>query len=376
MREKGRESVVLAFSGGVDSCYAAQKLVESGYKVKLMMLNLGGDQEEIEKAESEAKQLGLELTVVEMQQEFREKVVEYFAHSYLSGRTPAPCALCNVEIKWRALYQMMLERGADVMATGHYFKVVEEQGVYYVAKAEDSIKDQSYFLWALPQHYLTRAVTPMADVIKSEVMELLPSGRKAKESMGLCFLRGEDYREYLKREHGESIKRGDVVDREGNLVGSHLGVALYTIGQKRGLNFIGSCDSTRKEASRTKKCGTAESKTTMSGGDREWKKMSVVGTDAESNQVVVGGESELYSHNLIISNCVIPNRKRLLESRQISVMIRGYGRNPSGYATVRPYGEGLHITLDQPAWAAAAGQPVVLYEGNLVVGGGILEKYY
>ena len=105
-------------------------------------------------------------------------------------------------------------------------------------------------------------------------------------------------------------------------------------------------------------------------------KLAVVGCDAHSNTLVVGRENELYSHTLIITNCVVPNRERLFESKKISVMVRGFGHNPSGYATVTPCGTGLKVELAEPAWAAAVGQPVVLYEGDLVVGGGFLEKYY
>ena len=337
-----KESVLLAFSGGMDSRTAARLLLEE-YEVESLTLDTTGDADLLLSAKRYATELGIEHSSLDVQAEFRHRIIDYFTDSYAAGRTPAPCTVCNPMIKWRYLIDEADRRGIEHVATGHYFNIERYNNHLYVARADDSRKDQSYYLWGLSQHVLQRALTPMGHVIKDNIR----SGfMHAKESMGLCFLRGESYRDYISRTQPALTLKGDVVDTEGRKVGSHAGVAFYTIGQKRGFE----CE--------------------LSG-------VAVVGIDAAMNRIIVGKDAELYHSTLEINDCNIVDKEEFMQANDVRVVIRGIGRNPEEYMhRAEPAGEGYRIHLSDPAWAPAAGQPVVFYRQNRVIGGGIVERYY
>ena len=337
-----KESVLLAFSGGMDSRTAARLLLEE-YEVESLTLDTTGDADLLLSAKQYASELGIEHSSLDVQAEFRHRIIDYFTDSYAAGRTPAPCTVCNPMIKWRYLIDEADRRGIEHVATGHYFNIERYNNHLYVARADDSRKDQSYYLWGLSQHVLQRALTPMGHVIKDNIR----SGfMHAKESMGLCFLRGESYRDYISRTQPALTLKGDVVDTEGRKVGSHAGVAFYTIGQKRGFE----CE--------------------LSG-------VAIVGIDAAMNKIIVGKDAELYHSTLEINNCNIVDKEEFMQADDVRVVIRGIGRNPQEYMhRAEPSGEGYRIHLNDPAWAPAAGQPVVFYRQNRVIGGGIVERYY
>ena len=337
-----KESVLLAFSGGMDSRTAARLLLEE-YEVESLTLDTTGDADLLLSAKRYATELGIEHSSLDVQAEFRHRIIDYFTDSYAAGRTPAPCTVCNPMIKWRYLIDEADRRGIEHVATGHYFNIECYNNHLYVARADDSRKDQSYYLWGLSQHVLQRALTPMGHVIKDNIR----SGfTHAKESMGLCFLRGESYRDYIGRTQPALTLKGDVVDTEGRKVGSHAGVAFYTIGQKRGFE----CELTG---------------------------VAVVGIDAAMNRIIVGKDAELYHSTLEINDCNIVDREEFMQANDVRVVIRGTGRNPQEYMRrAEPAGEGYRIHLNDPAWAPAAGQPVVFYRQNRVIGGGIVERYY
>ena len=332
-------SVLLGFSGGIDSSAAVGILQESGYRVVALTLNTTGDEELLSQAQKQAAQLCIEHHIKDVRADFQQKIVDYFISSYLQGRTPAPCTMCNPLVKWHHLVVEADRLGVDKIATGHYFNVEEFDGRYYVARAADSRKDQSYYLWGLSQQVLQRVVTPMGDVIKSDIN---PAAKRQKESMGLCFLRGVQYGDFIASYAPEACRKGDVVTLAGDVVGEHDGVAFYTIGQKRGLV----------------------------GG-------SVVSIDAKCNRLIVGGKQDLYHTTLEVCDCNIVSEEELLSSDNISVVVRGFGHNPKEYAkSIEPIEGGYRVVLDDPAYAPAAGQPVVFYRDNRVIGGGILESYY
>ena len=337
-----KESVLLAFSGGMDSRTAARLLLEE-YEVESLTLDTTGDADLLLSAKRYATELGIEHSSLDVQAEFRHRIIDYFTDSYAAGRTPAPCTVCNPMIKWRYLIDEADRRGIEHVATGHYFNIECYNNHLYVARADDSRKDQSYYLWGLSQHVLQRALTPMGHVIKDNIR----SGfTHAKESMGLCFLRGESYRDYIGRTQPALTLKGDVVDTEGRKVGSHAGVAFYTIGQKRGFE----CELTG---------------------------VAVVGIDAAMNRIIVGKDAKLYHSTLEINDCNIVDREEFMQANDVRVVIRGIGRNPQEYMRrAEPAGEGYRIHLNDPAWAPAAGQPVVFYRQNRVIGGGIVERYY
>ena len=336
------KSVVLGFSGGIDSMTAAQLLKRDGYNVRAVTLDTVGDTTLVETAALRARELGIDFNVVDVRSDFSKYIIDYFTQSYRLGRTPAPCTVCNPLIKWHHLSKCADEIGADYVATGHYFKVVHYNNHYYVARAADSAKDQSYYLWGLGQSLLSRILTPMCDIIKSDVKQNFSDKR---ESMGLCFLQGRSYRDFLVEKCGDVVRCGDIVDTEGRKVGRHDGVAFYTIGQKRGL-------------------------------DMELSGVAVVGINAERNELIVGPQEMLFHETLEIGGCNIVDEDELLSADDISVIVRGIGRNPSGFArSIERTKSGYKISLSDPAWAPAVGQPLVFYRQNIVIGGGIVESF-
>ncbi len=331
--------VVLAYSGGIDSTAAVDILLAQGYDVTAMMLSVvEGDEQSVKSARARAVESGVEFELIDCRELFQREVIDNFVAEYIAGRTPAPCTRCNPLIKWRLLAEYAHKIGAAHIATGHYFSVKEYNGKYYVARARDPRKDQSYYLWGLSQEVLRMALTPMADRIKEEVKATSPI---KKESMGICFLRGCHYSTLIES-HGGHIERGDILSREGGKVGEHRGLAYYTIGQKRGEGIPAG--------------------------------LAVIEIDAERNLLVVGENQYLYRSELIIENCNIVDSEELLSATDITVVVRGLGLNPEGYATVSEgASKGVYIIhLSHPAWACAEGQPVVLYRGDRVIGGGYL----
>ncbi len=337
-----KHRILLAFSGGIDSITSVGQLL-SEWNVETLTLDTIGDADMIRSACESAQRLGVKHSVLDVREDFKHQIINYFIESYAAGRTPAPCTVCNPLIKWRYLIDEADRRGIEHVATGHYFNVVEHNGHHYVARADDSRKDQSYYLWGLSESILRRALTPMGHMIKAEVRRQFSS---PKESMGVCFLQGESYRDYITRHCPALATEGEVVNGHGEVVGRHAGVAFYTIGQKRGFEC--------REAGRV-----------------------VVSMDVERNRIVVGSDSELYHSTLEIERCNIIDQEEFIYSKDMQAVVRGIGRNPEGFVSrVEPTERGYRIHLDNPAWAPAIGQPVVFYRQNRVVGGGFLERYY
>lgn len=337
------KSVVLGFSGGMDSITAARKLTAEGWRVVAVTLDTVGDALMLDKAQRVAAEMGIEHHIVDVREAFQRYIIDYFISEYKRGCTPAPCTVCNSTIKWRFLIEQADALGIEKVATGHYFRVEREGDKYFVARAADRTKDQSYYLWDLPQSVLSRVITPMSEMIKSNVRENFTDKR---ESMGICFLRGRSYREFLTQHAPEVLRGGDIVTTEGDVVGQHDGVAFYTIGQKRGMEL-------------------------SVGG------LAVVDIDASRNIIIVGTPDKLYKHTLDITQCNIVDKKLFESAGDVSLIIRGIGRNPEGYIiNKKPIAEGYRITLEHPAWAPAIGQPVVFYRQNRVLGGGFISRYF
>ena len=333
------ERVLLGFSGGIDSVTSVRLLKERGYDVVTLTLDMVGDEQLLRRASLRASELGVEHHILDVREAFRRHVVDYFTSSYLSGHTPAPCTVCNPAIKWRFMADYADRLGIEHIASGHYFKVVHRNDKYYVARAADSSKDQSYYLWGLDQRTLSRIVTPMGDAIKQQVKADFEDKR---ESMGVCFLQGQLYRDFIISHSPSAAAKGDVVDAEGRVVGKHDGIAFYTVGQKRGFE-----------------CSLAGA--------------VVVDVDAEHNRLVVGSNNDLYKQTIDISDCVVVDSEELFTADDISVVVRGLGRNPEGFLQhVEPLADGYRLHLSTPAWALALGQPVVLYRGECVLGGGFI----
>ena len=352
-----KQSVLLGFSGGIDSCTSARKLSDEGYHVVALTIDTMGDMAMVNKARTKAEEIGAEWLMYDAREEFKREIIDYFCQEYAMGHTPAPCTRCNTAIKWKILANEADRRGIEHIATGHYFNIIQRDGLYYVAKGLDSAKDQSYYLWGLTQEVLSRAITPMGNAIKSEVKSVF---KDKSESMGVCFLQGLPYADFL-RNHNIAMHEGNIVDEAGNvcyrskgLLPSRMltdisidtqpyGIARYTIGQRRGV-------------------GIPEGK-------------RVIGIDAALNNIVVGDNSRLYHNTLTVAEYNIVCREELLTASDITIKIRGIGRNPELPVRIAESPHGYIVTTDDPAWAPAIGQPLVFYRNNLVIGGGIVVDF-
>ncbi|MBR5866224.1 MAG: tRNA 2-thiouridine(34) synthase MnmA [Alistipes sp.] len=333
------ESVLLGFSGGIDSCTSAQRLKDEGYRVVALTIDTMGDDAMVAKARAKAEEIDVEWLMYDAREEFKRDIIDYFCNEYAAGHTPAPCTRCNPMIKWRTLLSEANRLGIKRIATGHYFNIAQHDNRYYVAKGIDENKDQSYYLWGLSQETLARAITPMGNAIKSNVKQAF---RDKSESMGICFLKGLPYAEFLKNQ-GITMPEGDIITQQGVVCGTHNGIARYTIGQRRGV-------------------GIPEG-------------MRVIAIDAKANRIVVGANELLYHHNLHIADCNIVCEEELLTASDITIKIRGIGRNPQLPVKVEATADGYIVKTQDPAWAPALGQPLVFYRNNLVIGGGIVVGF-
>src|SRR5512139_1125851 len=277
--------VVVAMSGGVDSSVAAALLKEQGYDVVGMMLRLWSEPgkedsnrcctpDSMAQARRVAAKLDIPFYVIDAKNVFRETVVQYFLDGYARGETPNPCLLCNRQIRWTFLLDHALALGADYMATGHYVRIRrDERGKSELLRAVDRSKDQSYVLHVLDQEKLARALFPIGDYPKTEIRQIaekhgLPTASR-KDSQDLCFLAGEDYRNFLQRNAAEMLKPGEIITRFGEVLGEHNGLANYTIGQRKGLGVASPVP------------------------------LYVITKHTESNALVVGTQDELGSSALI-----------------------------------------------------------------------------
>ncbi|MEG1635683.1 MAG: tRNA 2-thiouridine(34) synthase MnmA [Rikenellaceae bacterium] len=341
--------VSVGVSGGVDSAATVLMLKNQGFSVKGVHFSvLSENNSDYISKLSES----LEIDIIEcnVSKIFDKNIVTPFISDYMSGRTPSPCVECNPMIKWSVVRSCAEQIGASVWATGHYARVVKQNGFYYVARGADILKDQSYYLWKLDQQTLAGALMPLGSYSKVEIKKYMENkGFMAlshqKESMGVCFLGPGGYKELL-RERVPDIHNlcgGEIVDRTGKVVGTHDGYPFYTIAQHRRLGID--------------------------------KGLCVVEIDKANNRLVIGDENELYVDNFFVENYQFINRDEIAESGVLEVKVRGVGRNPVGYCKVDFVDDKLLRVslLTSSAWAIANGQPAVFYIKERVVGGGYLK---
>jgi tRNA-specific 2-thiouridylase len=345
--------VVVGMSGGVDSSVAAALLVERGYRVIGITMNLAGSGyrcgslENADDARRVADQLGIRFYVADYQDRFREEVIEpFFADAYLSGRTPSPCVVCNQRFKFRRLLEQGRALGAGAVATGHYARIDTDacSGEHRLRRARDSRKDQSYFLFRLGPEQLRSTLFPLGELTKSEVREkaraLGVATAEKPESQEICFVPDGDYARVVE-EVGEAglPREGEIVDREGTVLGRHKGVHHFTVGQRRGLGVSGT------------------------------RRLYVSEVDAERNRVVVGGPNELFCAGARIEGLSwVSGRPPPFPVRAL-VQVRY--RHPGAPARLEIHTNGeLRAHFDEPVRAVAPGQAAVFYDGDVVLGGG------
>jgi len=351
---KGR--AVMAMSGGVDSSTAAALLIEQGYEVIGVMMRLWSDKgpeanrccsgEAIEGARRVCEVLGIPFHLVDYGREFKSLVVDYFIREYAHGRTPNPCLACNRRIKFGLLLRYALDMGADYLATGHYARVRRTDGEYQLLKGVDPDKDQSYFLYMLGQRELAHLLLPLGEYTKKEVRAMakrlnLPVAERA-ESQDLCFVSDGDYRRFLKKHAPEAVRPGPIVDKSGRVIGGHKGLPFYTIGQRGGLGIAAS------------------------------QALYVLKIDVERNALVVGTADDLGRRKLTAREVNFVSGRKPEGPFEVTAKIRRQAAEVS--ATLTPISGGrVTLAFAEPLRDITPGQGVVFYQGEIVLGGGIIK---
>lgn len=358
-----KKKVMLAMSGGIDSSVAAILLKKQGYDIvgvtyrvwdyiseSCMSKETGCcSVENIFEAKKLAESLGFEHHIVDYRDLFRQTVIADFISEYSAGRTPNPCVLCNSKIKWGELLQFSNHHQCDFIATGHYAKIIYENGRYYLSKGKDTLKDQSYFLWKLSQENLSKTLFPLGDLDKNEVREIARENgyekiSKKKESQEICFVPDDDYRRFLKENIShfeEKFKPGNFISEQGKILGRHQGIPFYTIGQRKGLK--------------------------IATGNPVY----ITRIDLATNNIILGNADELKQQKLSLKNVNLMKYEILAENFKAEVKIRY--RNSGNFGTLKQTEKGIEIFFDSPVSAITPGQSAVFYEGNHLIGGGIIE---
>ncbi len=354
-----KKRVVVAMSGGVDSSVAAALLVEQGYDVVGMMMRLWSEPgigpaapanrcctpDQMADARRVAGLLGIPFYVVDVQDHFRQTIVQFFIDEHEYGRTPNPCIECNRQIRFTYLLERALALDADYLATGHYAQVVHTPSGYQLRKGHDEHKDQSYVLHVLDQDKLGKALFPIGSYTKPEVRELaqkfgLPVASKS-ESQDLCFLGDGDYRRFLQEYSQKASQPGPILTSGGEELGQHEGLPFYTIGQRKGLGISASVP------------------------------LFVLRKDVARNALIVGPKSELGQQTLIARDVNWLSGQPPQEPIEAQIKIRYKAKGIQG--TVVNLGNGRsQVTFHEPVFGVTAGQGAVFYDGDVCLGGGII----
>lgn len=358
--------IAIGLSGGVDSAVAAKKLKDEGHEVIGLFLKLWSDPlckvkgenrccdtEALFDARRVAQVLDIPFYVINARDEFKKAVVDDFLDEYEKLRTPNPCIICNQKIKFDLMLQKALSLGCDKMATGHYARIKKENKHFVLLKGEDEIKDQSYMLYRLSQKQLSYALFPLGKMVKKKVRQLairweLPIKEKP-ESQEICFFGDRDYRNFLKRYlDKKNFMSGDIVTTDGKIIGKHKGLINYTVGQRKGID--------------------QDLKTFINNKTPKY----VVGFDAKKNRLIVGNNKEVYKKEMIISDL---NWINILDpefaGKTLEVKIR-YRHNAVLCEAEKINQNKIKIVFNKPERAITPGQSAVFYEGEKVLGGGII----
>lgn len=349
---KPNSRVLLGMSGGTDSSVAALLLQDAGYEVtgvSFRFFEKDDNTEYLDDAQELCRRLGIEHIISDQRELFKTTIIDYFIGEYMDGQTPVPCTLCNNYLKWPLLRQLADKLGIYYIATGHYVQKQKIDNFWHITNGVDEDKNQSFFLWGLPQDIMERMLLPMGELTKERVREIaMERGflkvAKKRDSLGVCFC-PMDYRTFLRNNvAAESIQRGKFYDTDGNFIAYHDGFPFYTIGQRRGLGID------LNQAVFVKEIIPAE------------------------NKVVLGDLHSLERTEFYLKDWNITNPTLLLDRDDVIVKIR-YRKQANRCTVTRQPDNTLKVTLHEPLTAIAPGQAAAFYRGDTLLGGGIIVEY-
>lgn len=354
------EKALIAMSGGVDSSVAAYLMQQSGYHcigatmhlcnhIRLKSSGDGYVPDSAADAKAVAKKLGMDFLLLDHREDFRQKVIDSFVDCYEHGGTPNPCVTCNRYLKFGVLLDRALEMGCDCIVTGHYAKICQDSttGRYLLYRAEDRGKDQTYFLYSLTQHQLAHTQFPLGELSKEQVRLIAQEqgflNARKRDSQDICFIPDGDYLQFIKQYTGKEYPGGDYLDAKGNVLGRHTGAVGYTIGQRKGLG--------------------------IALGEPAY----VCAKDMEQNTVTLGKNEDLFRSGLRANDWNWIPFPAPAEPIRVTAKVRY--RHIEQPATVYPEENGFaRVEFDEPQRAITTGQAVVLYDGDLVIGGGTITE--
>ncbi|MCK5068981.1 MAG: tRNA 2-thiouridine(34) synthase MnmA [Desulfocapsa sp.] len=339
--------VGIAMSGGVDSTACALLLQKTcdvhGFFMQLAQPDL---KQQLKRVKDTAARCNIPLTVIDLQAHFEEKVLNYFEDTYLQGRTPNPCMICNPEIKFGLFMDAILKHGMERIATGHYANIVEDDGCFFLQQGEDVLKDQSYFLARLTQEQLAQVDFPLGTMTKSTVYDFVEehgfTDFRGQESQDVCFLKDESVGNFLKTRNPDSAVAGDIIHVDGQVLGQHNGITNYTIGQRRGLGIAAPAP------------------------------LYVIRIDASENRIIVGENEALFQKEIEIKNILWNCNRRAKPNNNYLVRIR-YGHKGQPAELKQIAEDHYRITFTEKQRAVTPGQFAVIYANACVIGSGEIQ---
>lgn len=351
--------IAVAMSGGVDSSVCAYLVKQScaslfGATMKLYTpcteQNTDrpcGTDRDIADARSTCDSLGISHNVYDFSRCFKEKVIDNFTQTYIEGGTPNPCIECNKYLKFDKLFEAARLDGANMIATGHYARIEKgENGRFLLRKAKDDNKDQSYVLWTLSQETLSRTLLPLGEYTKDEIRKIAAEqgfiNANKGDSQDICFVPDGDYASFIKRETGYESQEGHYLDIDGNIIGKHKGVIHYTIGQRKGL------------------------------GISMGRHIFVCAKNPEDNTVTLADEEYIFAERVVLKNINLISVDKISEPMRVEAKLR-YKQRPAKCTAIQTGDDEITLIFDEKQRAPARGQSAVIYDGEYVVGGGIIQ---